>query len=58
MTKASLGKMSRSQLEKHAINAFVKMNSSLGKAEATRRAKLLMGGNTTAQLRNFVYKNQ
>lgn len=58
LTKASLNKMSRKNLETQAIKAFIKKNSSLGTAEATRRAKALMSGNTDAQLRKFIYKNQ
>lgn len=54
---ASLKNASRSTLEKMAIDAYVKKNASLGTAEATRRAKALMGGNTDAQLRKFITNN-
>ena len=51
--------MTRAKLESAALKAFVRINTAAGltAAEATRRAKALMSGNTTAQLRKYVQKN-
>lgn len=50
--------MSRTKLEAIAIKIYVERNTGNGitAAEATRRAKALMPGNTTPQLRKFVKK--
>lgn len=61
LTKVSasdLKKMSRKQLERAATSIFANrsVKSGLSRAEGTRRAKLLMSGNTDAQLRKYIKK--
>ena len=55
---AEINSMSRSQLETVAIAVFAKQNMARGLSagEAIRRAKALMDGNTTAQLRKYIKK--
>lgn len=57
-SKASINKMSRSNLETLATAIFANksMAQGLTAQEGTRRAKSLMDGNTTAQLRKYVLK--
>lgn len=58
-TSSQINSMSRSQLETVATAIFVRQNTSRGLSteEATRRAGLLMDGNTSAQLRKYIRKN-
>ena len=58
-TTAQLNKMSRKQLELAAIAVFIKQNVARGLTafEAERRAKLLMDGNSTPQLKKFIKRN-
>ena len=65
MTQSAVSKLNRKQLESKAIEAVKKLSMQKGNAysgltseEAERRARLLMSGNSDAQLRKFVYKNQ
>ena len=53
MSKAKVGKMSRSELESWATAIYANnaMKTGLSKADGVYRAKSLMSGNTTAQLR-------
>ena len=59
MSKAKVGKMSRSELESWATAIYANnaMKSGLSKADGVYRAKSLMSGNTTAQLRKYVTKH-
>lgn len=59
LTKAAIGKLGRSELETLATAIFANnsMRQGLSKQEGVRRAKSLMSGNTTAQLRRYVTKN-
>lgn len=58
MSKAKVSKMSRSELESWATAIYANnaMKSGLSKADGVYRAKSLMSGNTTAQLRKYVTK--
>ena len=51
--------MSRSKLESVATAVFIKQNVKLGlsPAEAERRAKLLMDGNSAAQLKKYIKRH-
>lgn len=57
-TTKEIGSMSRSKLESVATAVFIKQNvkRGLSPAEAERRAKLLMDGNSTAQLKKYIKK--
>lgn len=57
-TKASISKMNRSGLETLATAIFANRATSQGLSiqEGIRRAKSLMSGNTTVQLRKYVLK--
>lgn len=57
-TKASISKMNRSGLETLATAIFANRATSQGLSiqEGIHRAKSLMSGNTTAQLRKYVLK--
>lgn len=54
-----ISSMSRKQLEEVARAVFIKQNMARGlsESEADYRARSLMSGNTTAQLRKYVKKN-
>ena len=56
---AQINLMSRSQLETVAIAVFAKQNMARGLSaeEAVYRARSLMSGNTTAQLKKYIKKN-
>lgn len=56
---AQINSMSRSQLETAATAVFVKQNMARGLSaeEAVYRAKSLMSGNTTAQLKKYIKRN-
>lgn len=58
MSKAKVGKMSRSELESWATAIYANnaMKTGLSKADGVYRARSLMSGNTTAQLRKYVTK--
>lgn len=59
LTKAAIGKLGRADLETLATAIFTNnaLKQGLSKAEGIRRAKSLMSGNTTAQLRKYVTRN-
>lgn len=59
-TSKEIDAMSRSQLETVAAAVYAKKNTfaGLSTAEALRRARSLMDGNTTAQLRKYIKKNK
>lgn len=59
-TPKQIDSMSRSQLETVAMAVYVKKNAGAGlsTAEALRRARLLLDGNSTAQLRKYIKKNK
>lgn len=59
LNKAVIGKLGRADLETLATAIFTNnaLKSGLSKAEGIRRAKSLMSGNTTAQLRKYVTRN-
>lgn len=52
-----LSKLTRKQLEDESIKAYIKNNKDLGEAEARRRAKALLPGNSDAQLRLYLKKH-
>lgn len=56
---AQINSMSRSQLETVAVAVFAKQNMARGLSaeEAVYRAKSLMSGNTTAQLKKYIKRN-
>lgn len=56
---AQINSLNRSQLETAAIAIFAKQNTARGLSieEAVRRAKSLMSGNTTAQLKKYIKRN-
>lgn len=56
---AQINSLNRSQLETAAIAIFAKQNTARGLSieEAIRRAKSLMSGNTTAQLKKYIKRN-
>jgi hypothetical protein len=58
-SKSDIGSMGRSGLETiaTAIFANINMGRGLSKSEAVFRAKSLMSGNTTAQLKKYITKN-
>lgn len=58
-TSKELSSMGRSQLESVARAVFIKQNVARGLTteEASRRARLLMGGNTDAQLRKYIKRH-
>lgn len=55
-TTKEIDSMSRSKLESVATVVFIKQNvkRGLSPAEAERRAKLLLDGNSTAQLKKYI----
>ena len=59
-TSKEIDAMSRSQLETVAMAVYAKKNAGAGlpTSEALRRAKLLLDGNSTAQLRKYIKKNK
>ena len=56
---SQINSMSRNQLETVAVAAFAKQNMARGLSveEAVYRAKSLMSGNTTAQLKKYIQRN-
>ena len=56
---AQINSMSRSQLETVATAVFAKQNMARGLSaeEAVYRARSLMSGNTTAQLKKYIKRN-
>lgn len=52
-----LSKLTRKQLEDESIKAYIKNNKDLGEAEARRRARALLPGNSDAQLRLYLKKH-
>lgn len=58
-SKTEINAMSRSQLETVATAVFIKKGiaSGLSASEAAYRAKSLMSGNTSAQLKRYISKN-
>lgn len=54
----ALEDMSRRQLEERAAHIYMAKNNDLHPSEAGRRAWALMDGNTDAQLRKYIRKNQ
>lgn len=58
-TAKQIDAMGRGELERLATETFVKQNITKGltEDEARRRARLLMDGNTDAQLRKYIKKN-
>ena len=56
---AQINSMSRSQLESVAIAVFAKQNMARGLSaeESVYRARSLMSGNTTAQLKKYIKRN-
>lgn len=59
ITKNVAKGLSRKDLETFATAIFANraMKSGMSREEGIRRAKSLMSGNTTAQLKNYVIKN-
>lgn len=58
-TDAEIKKMSRSQLESVATALYANegIKNGLSLSEGTRRAKSLMSGNTSTQLRKYIKKH-
>lgn len=56
---AQINSMSRTELESVAVAVFVKQNMARGLSaeEAVYRARSLMSGNTTAQLKKYIKRN-